>query len=79
MLAGSGESHFFTRDVFDRRGIGFEGFDAILEAAVLFVELVDFLLDVLSLPLGTAHGDQSVIAKNILKQQQSKSATQEPI
>ena len=78
VFAGLGQAHFLAGDALDRCRVGLERLHAVLQLAIFFVDLVDFLLNLRRFLLRPAHGDQAVRAEDILKQEQSKRAAQEP-
>ncbi len=59
-----------ARDFFDGRGIGLQVFHPLVELAILFVELIDFLSNLRRFFLRASHGHDAMRSKNILQREQ---------
>ena len=78
ILSRPGQPQLLARNVLDRLRIVLQRFHAVLQLAILVVDEIDFLLNGRGFLLRAAHGQHSMRAKDILKQQQAEGRGQKP-
>jgi len=71
-FAGARQAHLFASDSFDGLGIGAQRLDLFVEVAIFLIEPVEFAAQLFHLRLRATHGQQTVVAENVVHGQKQE-------